>query len=321
MIEGKEDKLKELRKEKRKILDQVKDTETYKVAKELLEKYDPTSLAGSPNQTRTPISTNPNLRYRGAQSNPGSPMHHLQSPLRQGMNTSMQAPGVQRAYPAIQGPGATPMQTPMRQGSGPVMIPQMMNRQMTAPRMTRPVPPSDRSVVEKLVDYVVGDGPSNRYALICANCKSHNGMALKDEFEYISFYCAYCRFPNQARKQRPFAPKLPQNVRSPQVVEPDSDSDRASDKTGIEITDVSSPNRTVLASPSEAAGLDVEDKREENNDECKEEDEDASAAASTKDSSLLSETDDAISDVAGDRVEENSIKRVTAMHYDTSGAE
>ena len=39
--------------------------------------------------------------------------------------------------------------------------------------------------MDKLVEYLVGDGPANRYALICKQCQSHNGMALKEEFEYI----------------------------------------------------------------------------------------------------------------------------------------
>lgn len=33
---------------------------------------------------------------------------------------------------------------------------------------------------------MLGDGPKNRYALVCSECHSHNGMALKDEFEYLS---------------------------------------------------------------------------------------------------------------------------------------
>ena len=35
-----------------------------------------------------------------------------------------------------------------------------------------------------MAEYFVGDGPSYRYALICKICRGHNGMALKDEFEY-----------------------------------------------------------------------------------------------------------------------------------------
>ena len=52
--------------------------------------------------------------------------------------------------------------------------------------MPRSVLPKDRGAMEKLIDFVVGDGPQNRYALICNICKSHNGMALPEEFEYLS---------------------------------------------------------------------------------------------------------------------------------------
>lgn len=54
----------------------------------------------------------------------------------------------------------------------------------------------------------MGDGPNNRYALICSQCHSHNGMALKEEFEYIAFRCCYCYQLNPAKKHRPTAPKL-----------------------------------------------------------------------------------------------------------------
>jgi len=39
------------------------------------------------------------------------------------------------------------------------------------------------------MEYLIGDGPQNRFALICAECQSHNGMALREEFEYIGMIC------------------------------------------------------------------------------------------------------------------------------------
>ena len=45
--------------------------------------------------------------------------------------------------------------------------------------------PRERGYMDRVVEYLVGDGPNNRYALICRQCQSHNGMALKEEFEYI----------------------------------------------------------------------------------------------------------------------------------------
>ena len=57
--------------------------------------------------------------------------------------------------------------------------------------------------ISQMVEYLVGDGPNNRYALICSQCHSHNGMALRDEFEYLNFRCAYCYHLNPARKKKP----------------------------------------------------------------------------------------------------------------------
>ncbi len=62
--------------------------------------------------------------------------------------------------------------------------------------------------MDRMVEYLVGDGPSNRYALICRQCQSHNGMALREEFEYVAYRCCYCYYWNPARKQRPVAPRL-----------------------------------------------------------------------------------------------------------------
>ncbi|TMS04256.1 Endoplasmic reticulum junction formation protein lunapark-B [Larimichthys crocea] len=73
-----------------------------------------------------------------------------------------------------------------------------------------PIPGVDRGVMDRVIEYLVGDGPQNRYALICQQCFSHNGMALKEEFEYLAFRCAYCYFMNPARKTRPQAPRLPE---------------------------------------------------------------------------------------------------------------
>ena len=55
----------------------------------------------------------------------------------------------------------------------------------------------------QVVEFLVGDGPNNRYALICRKCHSHNGMALRDEFEYLTFRCAYCYHLNSALKAKP----------------------------------------------------------------------------------------------------------------------
>uniref|UniRef100_A0A182XZW4 Endoplasmic reticulum junction formation protein lunapark n=1 Tax=Anopheles stephensi TaxID=30069 RepID=A0A182XZW4_ANOST len=96
---------------------------------------------------------------------------------------------------------------------------------------------SEKGVLEKMVDYLVGDGPTNRFAMICAECCMHNGMVLKEEYEYTAFRCAFCNALNPAKKQRPVAPLLPyeQNQLDRLSQKPDTSSESEGDEDGEEV--------------------------------------------------------------------------------------
>ncbi|KAF6114420.1 lunapark, ER junction formation factor [Phyllostomus discolor] len=140
--------LDDLKSQKKKILEEVMEKETYKTAKLILERFDPDS--------KKTKEFEPPSAGAAATARPGQGLH---------------PPG---------------------------------------PPLARPILPRERGALDRIVEYLVGDGPQNRYALICQQCFSHNGMALKEEFEYIAFRCAYCFFLNPARKTRPQAPRLPE---------------------------------------------------------------------------------------------------------------
>uniref|UniRef100_A0A0A9YZY6 Endoplasmic reticulum junction formation protein lunapark n=1 Tax=Lygus hesperus TaxID=30085 RepID=A0A0A9YZY6_LYGHE len=164
------DKLADLLKKKKKTLEDVMNTETYKKAKDILDKY-------APEQTRK------------------------QSPLLQPLTQ----PKVPRNEQISQNPAVTRtplVQTLQRRTPSPARSP-LPQRQQMPTMLVRPIFPKDRGMFDKLVESLIGDGPNNRYALICKNCASHNGMALKEEFEYLAFKCVYCGFPNPSRKVRP----------------------------------------------------------------------------------------------------------------------
>ncbi|ROL41755.1 Protein lunapark-B [Anabarilius grahami] len=208
--------LDDLKTQKRKILEEVMETETYKNAKLILERFDPESKKKAEAEA-TPVR--PHMTPRPGQD------------LRQ-RHVAMATPGL---VPGPMTPGGTPLRTapggPPEKGlAGSVASPSqaetpqhMMRRSMNpyspgpgsgmrppGPPLARPILPRERSAVDRVIEYLVGDGPQNRYALICQQCFSHNGMALKEEFEYVAFRCAYCYFTNPARKTRPQAPRLPE---------------------------------------------------------------------------------------------------------------
>lgn len=206
------EKLEELKAEKKKILEQVMETETYKNAKLILERFDPDSKKKLELETQPigPTATprqGQELRHRLVSPRPTGRPPPVPVPGPSVPGTPLSAPG----GPPEKGLSASTPQALIRRPGTPVGTPiPVMGMHPPGPPLARPVLPRERGAVDRVIEYLVGDGPQNRYALICQQCLSHNGMALKEEFEYIAFRCAYCYFLNPARKTRPQAPRLPE---------------------------------------------------------------------------------------------------------------
>uniref|UniRef100_A0A8C3AN20 Endoplasmic reticulum junction formation protein lunapark n=1 Tax=Cyclopterus lumpus TaxID=8103 RepID=A0A8C3AN20_CYCLU len=217
-----DEKSEDLKAHKRKILEEVMETETYKNAKLILERFDPDSkrkieLESTPVGPQMTPKPGHELRQRNV--NPKTPSVVVnpasgaaaRPPLTSGLTypgrSSHSAPGgpPERSLSAI-----AAQQSLMRRPVTPGTPVPGVGMQPPGPPMARPVVPRERGAMDRVIEYLVGDGPQNRYALICQQCLSHNGMALKEEFEYVAFRCAYCYFLNPARKTRPQAPRLPE---------------------------------------------------------------------------------------------------------------
>jgi len=74
-----------------------------------------------------------------------------------------------------------------------------------------------RNNLDKFVDYILGDGPNNRYALICRNCFTHNGLVTPQDLG-IRFRCVQCGYvnlqqqPDSAAAPEPIAGSPPANA-------------------------------------------------------------------------------------------------------------
>ncbi|KAM3175925.1 hypothetical protein ACTXT7_007526 [Hymenolepis weldensis] len=155
-------KLKDLLKQKRQILENVMNTETYNKAQQILKQFDPLGLIVRDFSIDRPITKmefETTARQRNVPNNKNVPCTPKPVP------TATQIPTCQNPTTTAQTP--TPSQPP----KGPITH--------------RPILPRERSILDIVVDAIVGDGPGRRYALICQNCSGHNGMALAEEFEYL----------------------------------------------------------------------------------------------------------------------------------------
>ncbi|NXK30032.1 LNP protein, partial [Piprites chloris] len=213
------DALEDLKSQKKKILEEVMEKETYKTAKLILERFDPESSAKEAELPSAGTSATPRpgqeIRQRtAAQRNASTPppmtpkQGSPKSPVPASPNLQRDSSGLSGLPERTVVPSLQSNVLPRRPGSPATSVPGM-GLHPPGPPLARPILPRERGVVDRVIEYLVGDGPQNRYALICQQCFSHNGMALKEEFEYIAFRCAYCFFLNPARKTRPQAPRLP----------------------------------------------------------------------------------------------------------------
>ncbi|KAI3362800.1 hypothetical protein L3Q82_001847 [Scortum barcoo] len=199
------DKLEELKAAKKKILEEVMETETYKNAKVILERFDPEArkkpeLESTPVRPQMTPRPGQEIRQRGVAMRPmpmGTPAAMTMTPVGarppQGPGDTpvervpLSAPGGPPERSALSASvlhGAVP-RTPCSPIPGVGVWTVFTGMHPPGPPLARPILPKDRGAVDRVIEYLVGDGPQNRYALICQQCFSHNGMALKEEFEYL----------------------------------------------------------------------------------------------------------------------------------------
>ncbi|KAG0269171.1 hypothetical protein DFQ27_004567 [Actinomortierella ambigua] len=225
-----ENQLNLLRDSQRMKVEELKKKTAYYTTKTLLERYDPTVRSSSSSSLRGPDGKaghlngqpghsggmmDPGLRHRGGQ--PGMPGNRMGAPSGpqqkqqqppMGMSTGMQA------RPGQPGPGQ-----PMHNGQpGHMQPPQLMAPQQGGgpPRMPYAPMPPQKHWYDKIVDVIVGDeGPDTKYALICGQCFTHNGLALPNEIDDVQYYCPNCNFFNPSRKRTRMA-KLGASLQTPE---------------------------------------------------------------------------------------------------------
>ncbi|XP_068642674.1 uncharacterized protein At2g24330-like [Aristolochia californica] len=60
---------------------------------------------------------------------------------------------------------------------------------------------SNEGWLARLAALLVGEDPTQSFALICGNCHMHNGLARKEDFPYITYYCPHCNALNVPQHQ------------------------------------------------------------------------------------------------------------------------
>ncbi|KAH8252927.1 hypothetical protein KR032_002739, partial [Drosophila birchii] len=261
------DKLTKLKEDKRVLLEQVMDKETYKVALNLLERF------GDKKQLRlsSGLQTPNRNSLAGRSPQPAARAAAIGQPSQQQQRSLTPYTSV---YRNNNNNSSTSMnRSVISSHSLAVTSASPQVNAMQELRRRTPFPIVDersRSAVDRIVDFIVGDSPHNRFGMICKECHAHNGMLPKEEYEYASFRCAFCNVLNQARKERPVAPRLsleaptPESTKRNESSESESSDDEESDNQAtvrrVLLQDVPSSSGEASASKED---LEVEEREPE----------------------------------------------------------
>ncbi|KAL5211919.1 hypothetical protein ABZP36_022766 [Zizania latifolia] len=204
MFERKDQKtLEKLRAERKAKIDELKERTNYYLTQQLIQKYDldPAAKAaaasvlasklGEESGLKVHVGEEPKLDATVARSNDVEilPTEGLRN-RKQSNATGRRTGGTAASQTPTQGVESIPtsssgleiVQTPILvehyQGSGA----------------------SDGGWIAKIAALLVGEDPSQSYALICGNCHMHNGLARKEDYPHITYYCPHCHALNTSKQ-------------------------------------------------------------------------------------------------------------------------
>ncbi|XP_052203647.1 uncharacterized protein At2g24330-like isoform X2 [Diospyros lotus] len=95
----------------------------------------------------------------------------------------------------------------------------------------------DGGWVARIAALLVGEDPSQSYALICGHCRMHNGLARKEDFAFITYYCPHCNALNRSKQgiSSPNYPKVSSSTSSGNPKPINSGSSTKSDRTASSV--------------------------------------------------------------------------------------
>ncbi|TVU02597.1 hypothetical protein EJB05_51888 [Eragrostis curvula] len=204
MLERKDQKtLEKLRAERKAKIDELKERTNYYLTQQLIQKYDldPAAKAaaasvlasklGEESGLKVHVGEEPKLDAAVARSNdveilPSDGLRNRKQPNARGSRTGSTMAG----HNPAQGAESSPPASAGLEGAPPPMV--VEHHQGSGA--------SDGGWIAKIAALLVGEDPSQSYALICGNCHMHNGLARKEDYPHITYYCPHCHALNTSKQ-------------------------------------------------------------------------------------------------------------------------
>ncbi|KAK3154683.1 hypothetical protein QOZ80_2BG0193850 [Eleusine coracana subsp. coracana] len=204
MLERKDQKtLEKLRAERKAKIDELKERTNYYLTQQLIQKYDldPAAKAAAASVLASKLGEETGLKVHVGEeqkldaavvrSNDVEilPSDGLRN-RKQSNTRGSRAGSTMAAHSAAQGAESSPTASTGQETAPPPMV--VEHHQGTGA--------GDGGWIAKIAALLVGEDPSQSYALICGNCHMHNGLARKEDYPHITYYCPHCHALNTSKQ-------------------------------------------------------------------------------------------------------------------------
>ncbi|KAK1416705.1 hypothetical protein QVD17_25821 [Tagetes erecta] len=190
--------LERLRDERQAKIDELKDRTNYYNTQQLIQKYDPdpAAKAAAASVLASKLGADSGLHWFVDES------QFSQHDIGKSSDSElMQSGGLRRRNPLeARSPGSSGMQDSGFQYAGSEVSEFSLPSELVVENQNRvAMSPQDGGWMARLAALLVGEDPTQSYALICGNCHMHNGLARKEDFLVITYYCPHCHALNKPR--------------------------------------------------------------------------------------------------------------------------
>ncbi|XP_015937298.1 uncharacterized protein At2g24330 isoform X2 [Arachis duranensis] len=195
-----------LREERQAKIDELKEKTNYYTTQQLIQRYDPDPAAKAAAATvlASKLGAESGLRvYMGDELNPTATMgrsNDVELVQSSGLRNRKQPPARSSSSEATT--PFNPDQQHLVGGSGGLDQTQTSeyNHLVVEHHQPQSSTSQDGGWLAKIAALLVGEDPTQSYALICGNCHMHNGLARKEDFPYVTYYCPHCHALNQPKQ-------------------------------------------------------------------------------------------------------------------------
>ncbi|RZS03449.1 hypothetical protein BHM03_00033634, partial [Ensete ventricosum] len=189
--------LDKLRAERKAKIDEIKERTDFYNTQQLIQKYDldPTAKAAAATILASKLGADSGLKvYVGDEPNTCAPLVKS-SDAKPIQTTGLRSRKQSHARSISTVISQSVSETPNELGVGGQEIP---SRAQKAVEHHKGSASDSGGWIARIASLLVGEDPSQCYALICGNCHMHNGLARKEDFPHITYYCPRCHALNRS---------------------------------------------------------------------------------------------------------------------------